>query len=123
MIHVYTLEENAGVWMRIYSFGLVGVQGPVRLKCFQNRKIFFTTGNENKLFMYNLTNGEVQTLLVTQGRDMIFHMPMNYTESLVAIERMVSVGEGVAKEERQEAAALATTNRYFIFHFSFFIEY
>ncbi|XP_063938287.1 putative F-box protein At3g49980 [Daucus carota subsp. sativus] len=81
MIHVYTLEENAGVWMRMYSFGLVGVQRPVRLKCFQN------------------------------GRDMIFHMPMNYTESLVAIEGMVSVGEGAAKEERQEAAALATTNR------------
>lgn len=56
-----------------------------------------------------------KTLLVTQGRDMIFHMPMNYTESLVAIEGMVSVGEGAAKEERQEAAALATTNSYFIF--------
>ena len=65
--------------------------------------------------MYNFTSrSEVKTLMVTEGRDMI-HMPVNHTESLVAIEGMVSVGEGAAKEERQEAAALATTNRYFIF--------
>ena len=52
--------------------------------------------------------------MVTQDKDMI-HMPMNYTESLVAIEGMVSiVGEGAAKES-EEAAPLATTSRYFIF--------
>ncbi|WOG81623.1 hypothetical protein DCAR_0100774 [Daucus carota subsp. sativus] len=97
MIHIYTLEENAGVWMRMYSFGLPGVQRPVRLKCFKNvlknGKIVFTNGNQNKLYMYDLTSGKVKTLMVAQGRDMI-HMPMNYTESLVSIEGMVSVGEG-----------------------------
>nr|XP_017245162.1 PREDICTED: uncharacterized protein LOC108216825 [Daucus carota subsp. sativus] len=110
MIHIYTLEENAGVWMRMYSFGLPGVQRPVRLKCFKNGKIVFTNGNQNKLYMYDLTSGKVKTLMVAQGRDMI-HMPMNYTESLVSIEGMVSVGEGAVKEERQEAAPLAATNR------------
>lgn len=40
-----------------------------------------------------------------------YYMPIDYTESLVAIEGMVSVPKKAAKEERQETA-LTAADRY-----------
>lgn len=89
LVHVYTLEEHSGVWNRMYTFGLIGLERRVRLMCYKNDKIIFTKGYSNKLVMYDIKSNEIKELMVDE-RCPMYQVPFNYIESLAAIEGMES---------------------------------